>query len=178
MFVLVRKRLSLTSRLSGCASIINTISTPIAPRNNSSLLWDGPDQAELTSFLSAQPPPATTITPTSPPCMRSPQKEEVTAERRKEKGKWKKEIEGEKKGMQGPPPPNKPTPPNSPTHLRGPTGRAHSHMPTSMTKMMTMTMMTAVSLCHSRTFTHTHSHSCPCTCTYTTHSPHPLSPPQ
>jgi hypothetical protein len=77
-FELVRKHLSPTSRPSGHALILNTISTPLIPCNSSLLLRDGPDLAKLMSFSSAQPPHATLSCPRA----LTPQ-EEVTA-----KGEW------------------------------------------------------------------------------------------
>jgi hypothetical protein len=101
VFELTCKCLSPPSRMSGHASTDNPVLTPATPCNNNLLLRDGPNHAELMSFSSAQPPPTTTTTTTSPLRMRSPQKEVVTAERRKEKRDRKKER-GREEGEAGP----------------------------------------------------------------------------
>src|ERR1700727_1371792 len=59
-FELARKRLSPSSRSSGHVSIVNLVSTPIASRNDTSLLRDGPNHgAPKVKFSSAPPPPST-----------------------------------------------------------------------------------------------------------------------
>src|ERR1700691_2004665 len=58
-FELARKRLSPSSQSSGHVSIVNSVSTPIASCNDTSLR-DGPNRGALKAkFSSAQPPPTT-----------------------------------------------------------------------------------------------------------------------
>jgi hypothetical protein len=118
VFQLARKRLSLPSRPNGRELIDLSISTPVASHNDVSLLRDGPTRgAEPTTCSSAQPPPTATTTTTSPPTrVRSPQKEEVTADRREVKGKREERArrEGEKGGKTTPSKPSTPPLPLTP----------------------------------------------------------------